>query len=104
MGLGLTYVRFKKTCQEKISIKAMPSHVNSIRKKRDVFSSYGWTVVFNLIDIFKILFRDVAAVILESSQWKEALRNDYIDLEGVLQTPMRLLIKDFPDLVRSFFN
>ena len=45
-------------------------------------------------------------MILESNQWKEALRNNFVDSNGVLQTPMRLLIKDFPDLVklRFFFN
>ena len=45
------------------------------------------------------LHREVVSAILEGDNWEEALRNVFKDADGSLQTPIRILIKDFPDLV-----
>jgi hypothetical protein len=44
--------------------------------------------------------REVVSAILEGDDWKEALRNVFMEADGTMQTPIRLLIKDFPDLVQ----
>ena len=42
-------------------------------------------------------FRDVAMAIVNSTKWKEALRNETLDLNtGNRDTPMRKLIRKMP--------
>ena len=48
--------------------------------------------------------RDVISVILESENWKESLRNKYETAENVIETPIRQLIKRFPDLAKNVFD
>lgn len=48
--------------------------------------------------------RDVISVILESASWKEALRNEYLTEGGVRDTPLRQLIKRFPEFAREVFD
>ena len=48
--------------------------------------------------------RDIISVILESNDWKVALRNEYLTSGNVRQTPVRQLIKRFPDLAKDVFD
>jgi hypothetical protein len=54
----------------------------------------------SLCDFFILCTRDVVLAILDGDDWKEALRNVFKESDGTLQTPVRLLIKDFPDVVQ----
>ena len=53
---------------------------------------------------YKCIFRDVVSVIIESEEWKDALRNEYISAANIRETPVRLLIKRFPDLAKIVFD
>ena len=46
--------------------------------------------------------RDVVSAILESSQWRNALKNEFFTSHR--ETPVRLLIKRFPDLAKEVFD
>ena len=48
--------------------------------------------------------RDVISVILECDQWEKALRNEYLTAGGVRETPLRQLIKRFPELAKDVFD
>ena len=48
--------------------------------------------------------RDVISVILDSERWKEALRNGFVTEGGTHETPLRQLIKRFPDLAKDVFD
>eukprot|EP00094_Tigriopus_californicus_P006606 TCALIF_06362-PA protein Name:"Similar to trpa-1 Transient receptor potential cation channel subfamily A member 1 homolog (Caenorhabditis elegans)" AED:0.12 eAED:0.12 QI:8/0.6/0.31/0.93/1/1/16/267/1355 len=49
--------------------------------------------------------KDVTSVIIDSKNWIEAMKSDYISLvTGVRETPLRLLIKQFPDLAKRVFD
>ena len=51
-----------------------------------------------------ILFRDVVSVIINSEEWKDALRNEFVSAANIRETPVRLLIKRFPDLAKDVFD
>ena len=46
--------------------------------------------------------RDVVSAILESCQWRNALKNEFFTTQR--ETPVRLLIKRFPDLAKDVFD
>ena len=50
------------------------------------------------------MFRDVVAAIVESANWKDAFRNQFTSPSGLRLTPIRLLIKKFPDMARMVFD
>ncbi len=53
---------------------------------------------------FSILLRDVAKSILESEGWLHALRSSFQTASNPHQTPLRLLIKQFPELATQAFD
>ena len=48
--------------------------------------------------------REVISVILESDKWKEALRYERLTAGAVMETPVKQLIKRFPDLAKVAFD
>ena len=52
----------------------------------------------------KTHLREVVSVILESDQWKDALRIEHEDADGVRVTPLRSLIRRFPDMAKLVFD
>ncbi|XP_043192938.1 transient receptor potential cation channel subfamily A member 1 homolog isoform X2 [Amphibalanus amphitrite] len=48
--------------------------------------------------------RDVVSTILQSDQWRDALNNVTQSARNVRVTPIRLLIKKYPDLAEEVFN
>ncbi len=49
--------------------------------------------------------REVAEVIIESDVWLEALKSEFISpVTGIKDTPLRLLIKVFPELAKRVFD
>ena len=50
------------------------------------------------------LHRDVVSTILHSEQWRDALNNVTQSSRNVRVTPIRLLIKKYPDLAEEVFN
>ncbi|XP_037083097.1 transient receptor potential cation channel subfamily A member 1 homolog isoform X2 [Pollicipes pollicipes] len=48
--------------------------------------------------------RDVVEAILHSEQWRDAMSNESISARGVRVTPLRMLIKKYPDLAEQVFN
>eukprot|EP00095_Tigriopus_kingsejongensis_P005747 maker-scaffold28_size608977-snap-gene-2.12 protein:Tk05747 transcript:maker-scaffold28_size608977-snap-gene-2.12-mRNA-1 annotation:"transient receptor potential cation channel subfamily a member 1-like protein" len=49
--------------------------------------------------------KDVTGVIIDSDHWLEAMKSAYISkVTGVRETPLRLLIKQFPDLAKKVFD
>ena len=52
-----------------------------------------------------LLQSDVAEAILESDQWMEAMKCEFPNAaHGIRDTPLRLLIKMFPDLAKKVFD
>ena len=49
-------------------------------------------------------FRDVVSVIINCDEWKDALRNEFTSAANTRETPVRLLIKRFPDLAKDVFD
>ena len=50
-------------------------------------------------------FRDVAEALLESEHWMEATKCEFLNAAtGIRDTPLRLLIKMFPDLAKKVFD
>ncbi len=51
------------------------------------------------------MYREVAAELIEMKRWKLLLMNDIRDPNtGMATTPLRLLIKQFPDLAERVFD
>ncbi len=50
------------------------------------------------------MFRQVSELIVESEQWKEALSNVRLSKTGSRITPLRMLIRKFPDVAEKVFN
>lgn len=48
--------------------------------------------------------REVISVILESDRWREALRYEKLTAGAVVETPIKQLIKRFPDLAKLAFD
>ena len=48
--------------------------------------------------------REVISVILESDNWREAFRYERLTAGSVLETPIKQLIKRFPDLAKLAFD
>ena len=43
-------------------------------------------------------------MIINSEDWRESLRNEYVSTSNQRETPVRLLIKRFPDLAKAVFD
>ena len=46
----------------------------------------------------------MVSAIIESEDWKDALRNEFLSAANLRETPVRLLIKRFPDLAKVVFD
>ena len=54
---------------------------------------------------FACLIREVAETIIESDEWFKAFQSEYPSrVTGVRETPLRTLIKQFPDLAKMVFD
>ncbi len=50
-------------------------------------------------------FRDVALTILECDGWLDAMKSQYLSpVTDTRETPLRLLVKQFPDLAKKAFD
>ncbi len=51
------------------------------------------------------LLRDVALTILECDGWLDAMKSQYLSpVTDTRETPLRLLVKQFPDLAKKAFD
>ena len=55
--------------------------------------------------ISTVSFREVAQAIIEDDDWLKACQSEFPSAAtGVRETPLRLLIKQFPDLAKMVFD
>ena len=53
-------------------------------------------------NVFILNYREVAEVIISCDRWMEAMKHSFLSpITGIRETPIRLLIKHFPDLAKK---